>query len=349
MIKLSDTINEKWSQKYKNSINCNNPKGFSQRAHCQGRKKNENMKILNNIEERINLFLEKNCPTDPGKWSASKAAAKRKFDVYPSAYANGWAAKNYKSKGGGWRTCNEGDTNGLCESCWDGYKQVGMKEKGDKMVPNCVPVNENINENFPDMSKWWKEDKSEIMSFIYFLKRQLPPTDKKRYDDAWKEIVQQLQKRTPAPKSEYEKLLNQISEEDEYPNHPNLRDADDEVEYGYVEPIEYDVENEDDVKDFIIFMKEYNKQLSEATCPCLLEAEYQGRKVKLGKPMAGDVKKFKVYVKNDKGNVVKVNFGQKGVKIKKSNPDRRRSFRARHNCDNPGPRWKARYWSCRKW
>ncbi len=79
------------------------------------------------------------------------------------------------------------------------------------------------------------------------------------------------------------------------------------------------------------------------------EAEYQGRKVKLGKPMAGDTKKFKVYVKNPKGNVVKVNFGQKGVKIKKSNPARRRSFRARHNCDNPGPRHKARYWSCRKW
>lgn len=79
------------------------------------------------------------------------------------------------------------------------------------------------------------------------------------------------------------------------------------------------------------------------------EAEYQGRTVKLGKPMAGDVKKFKVYVKNPKGNVVKVNFGQKGARIKKDNPERRRSFRARHNCDNPGPRHKARYWSCRKW
>ena len=82
----------------------------------------------------------------------------------------------------------------------------------------------------------------------------------------------------------------------------------------------------------------------------LHEAEYKGRKVQLGKPMAGDVKKFKVYVKNAKGNVVKVNFGQKGVKIKKGNPKRRKSFRARHHCDtNPGPRWKARYWSCRKW
>jgi hypothetical protein len=87
------------------------------------------------------------------------------------------------------------------------------------------------------------------------------------------------------------------------------------------------------------------------------EAEYQGRKVKLGKPMQGDVKKFKVYVKDPKtGNVKKVNFGHggssvkgKAMKIKKSNPGRRKSFRARHNCDNPGPRTKARYWSCRKW
>jgi len=81
----------------------------------------------------------------------------------------------------------------------------------------------------------------------------------------------------------------------------------------------------------------------------LKEAEYQGRNVQLGKPMAGDVKKSKVYVKGPKGNVVKVNFGDKKMKIKKSNPARRKSFRARHNCDNPGPRWKARYWSCRSW
>ena len=81
----------------------------------------------------------------------------------------------------------------------------------------------------------------------------------------------------------------------------------------------------------------------------LSEAEYRGRKVPLGKPMKGDVKKSKVYVKGPKGNVVKVNFGDPNMKIKKSNPKRRKSFRARHNCENPGPRWKARYWSCRAW
>lgn len=79
------------------------------------------------------------------------------------------------------------------------------------------------------------------------------------------------------------------------------------------------------------------------------EAEYQGRKVALGKPMKGDVKKSKVYVKGPSGRVVKVNFGDKTMKIKKSNPARRKSFRARHNCANPGPRHKAKYWSCRAW
>lgn len=239
-------------------------------------KKNENM----TIEEKVNLFLEKNCPTDPGKWSASKSAAKSKFDVYPSAYANGWAAKNYKSKGGGWRTCNEslGELNALHE-CWDGYKEVGGKMKDGKMVPNCVPVKEDIN-------------------------------------------------------------------------------SDNDVNYGLVEPEEYDVEDED-MEDFISFMRAYSKDLNEATCPCMHEAEYQGRNVPLGKPMRGDVKKFKVYVKNPSGNVVKVNFGhggtsaaskgEKTMKIRKSNPKARKSFRARHNCDTPGPRHKARYWSCRKW
>ena len=79
------------------------------------------------------------------------------------------------------------------------------------------------------------------------------------------------------------------------------------------------------------------------------EAEYRGRKVKLNKPMRGDVKKSKVYVKNAKGNVVKVNFGDPNMKIRKSNPKARKSFRARHNCKNPGPKWKARYWSCKAW
>ena len=133
---------------------------------------------------------------------------------------------------------------GKDDPCWKGYKQIGMKKKNGKQVPNCVSESYDI----------WSDD----------------------------------------------------------------------LKFGY-------------------------------TMEGLLEAEYQGRKVKLGKPMQGDVKKFKVYVKNPKGNVVKVNFGQGGgakggtMRIRKSNPKARKSFRARHNCDNPGPRHKARYWSCRKW
>jgi D-Tyr-tRNAtyr deacylase len=97
-------------------------------------------------------------------------------------------------------------------------------------------------------------------------------------------------------------------------------------------------------------------EVPEKSTETISEAEYQGRKVQLGKIMQGDIKKFKVYVKNDKGRVVKVNFGFGGksakgkrMTIKKNNPARRKSFRARHNCDNPGPRWKARYWACRTW
>jgi len=88
----------------------------------------------------------------------------------------------------------------------------------------------------------------------------------------------------------------------------------------------------------------------------LNEAEYQGRKVQLNKPSQGDSKKFKVYVKNAKGKVVKVNFGFGGksakgkrMVIKVKNPKRRAAYRARHNCDNPGPKWKANYWSCKAW
>ena len=83
----------------------------------------------------------------------------------------------------------------------------------------------------------------------------------------------------------------------------------------------------------------------------LIEAEYHGRKVTLGKPFytPDGPKKRSVYVKNAKGKVVKVNFGDPNMKIKKSIPARRKSYRARHHCQTPGPKWKANYWSCRAW
>jgi hypothetical protein len=360
------TKNEEWSQKYKNSIDCNNPKGFSQKAHCQGKKKNETM----NIEERLNLFLEKNCPTDKAKWAASKAAAKSKFDVYPSAYANGWAAKNYKSKGGGWKSCSES----INED-----KKIGKTKSGKDIY---------LNFDNPAHKNFTAADHADASSVLLTVKSQPGMRAKNTVSAIRKKAAKQ---HFDASKVKYGRIRENVmcnecwDENDELncddngncwemepPRYPSdsmaYREMNEEAPMnpstaqpgGWVgdtdEIEEYDVENEQDMKEFVKFMKEYNQLLSEATCPCLLEAEYQGRTVKLGKPMQGDVKKFKVYVKNDKGNVVKVNFGFGGTSahgkrmvIKKNNPERRKNFRARHNCDSPGPRWKARYWSCRKW
>jgi hypothetical protein len=158
----------------------------------------------------------------------------------------------------------------LCEACWDGYKQVGMKELNGKMVPNCVPVEEL-----------------------------------------------------------------------------------------YVRP-ESDVTSDDEIHEGE-FCNECLIEVLEGLHENQLgEAEYQGRKVPLGKIMRGDTKKFKVYVRDPKsGNIKKVSFGhggssarkrgEKTMKIKKNIPSRRKAFRARHRCSNPGPRTKARYWACRTW
>ena len=142
--------------------------------------------------------------------------------------------------------------------------------------------------------------------------------------------------------------LKSILNEDEYVDNAYSK-GDQPIDNPIDDYDELDVEQED-MDDFINFLKGYSTQLEEANCNCVYEAEYQGREVKLGKPTQGDVKKFKVYVKNPTtGKIIKVNFGQKGMNIKKNNPGKRANFRARHNCDNPGPRTKARYWSCRKW
>ena len=205
--------------------------------------------------------------------------------------------------------------------CWKGYEMVGMKTKDGKEVPNCVPKNEG-SESDSDMAV-----------------DQLETSIR----DAQKLIIQLKDKGDLEPW-----VQSLITKAEDYISTV--------ADYGEVE--EYDVESIEETKDFINFMKEQSQMLNlhkeqnsdiYALNPTLNEAEYQGRKVELGKIMQGDVKKFKVYVNNEKGNTVKVNFGQKGMTIKKDNPGARKSFRARMNCDSPGPRWKARYWSCRKW
>ena len=132
-------------------------------------------------------------------------------------------------------------------------------------------------------------------------------------------------------------------------------------EYIEVEPAEFEVVTlsaaDAGVDDLVILandLEDAGVTVVTAAIDSVLQkiaSEYQGRKVTLNKPFRtpGGPKKFSVYVKNDKGNVVKVNFGDPNMKIKKNIPARRKSFRARHKCDNPGPKWKARYWSCKAW
>ena len=147
-------------------------------------------------------------------------------------------------------------------------------------------------------------------------------------------------------------------------NHPEFSDmvreyGIEQITQAIADTAEFHGDDDDEIgsSDISAMVNDTIKSLKRVIENDLAEAEYQGRKVKLNKPMQGDVKKFKVYVKDPKtGNVKKVNFGHggssvkgKAMKIRKNNPKARKSFRARHNCDNPGPKTKARYWSCRKW
>lgn len=112
---------------------------------------------------------EKNAPTNPSLWAKAKSLARSKFDVYPSAYANGWAAKWYKSKGGGWKSVSE-ETE-LDEKCWSGYKQIGMKKKGTKEVPDCVPVKEQLNVTTPSLDAIAKKHNTPLSDIKMALKK----------------------------------------------------------------------------------------------------------------------------------------------------------------------------------
>ena len=197
------------------------------------------------------------------------------------------------------------------KSCWKGYIARGTKKKGNRMVPNCVPLEEVEG-----------SQEKEMIQGIAEILRGVKDVDNRKT----LAIAQLTQLKSEG--------IN-IDEEEFF----TLCDIDVD---------EYDVEDAQDIKEFVSFMKEHYNQLNEAK---LEEAEYRGRKVTLGKPFLtpDGPKKRSVYVKNAKGNVVKVNFGQKGVAIKKHLPKHRKSYRARHGCKNPGPRWKANYWSCKAW
>ena len=235
------------------------------------------------------------------------------------------------------------------KACWKGYKRMGTKQKGGKTVDNCVKMGEDLDES----------------GLQYY-------TGKKKYGKDGMTALAQAG-RDGASEQELGKIKDKYKKEDHGPENPEAA-----VNYG-----EYDREGDmakDDLRtinsaakelyaildadenlpewvqakitkavDYIDTVRDYMKANKYEEDVQTDEAKYQGREVPLGKKMAGDVKKSKVYVRKPNGNIVKVNFGDKKMRIKKSNPARRKSFRARHNCKNPGPRWKARYWSCRSW
>ena len=301
------------------------------------------------LEETVMNLTEKNVPTNPSKWSYYKSQAKKKFDVYPSAYANAWAAKQYKAAGGGWRK--------------------GKSESIEEGVMSNIHLMADASKDFEDFKKKFKKDYKKVfkntpdfMDWLYNMYKDMAPlkagekveealsvTDERHFgkkgiiimiDDNGKKVSAIFKNKKNADKYNRNKSSDVQSLLKLAKNTPYPKAIDESIE-------EYYVENIHDVNELVEFLKENKATLSEA--------EYQGRKVQLNKIMQGDVKKFKVYVNNPSGNVVKVNFGHKGkggektMSIKKNNPERRKAFRARHNCDNPGPKHKARYWSCRKW
>ena len=454
------------------------------------------------LEERVMELTEKNVPTDSSKWSYYKAQAKKKFDVYPSAYANGWAAKQYKAAGGGWKTENKesvdeaksmdmnkrlkvydklkkGDEitikyGSSMSSGREGKfkvtkgKTVVGKEKVERIILQNVAnpkgvkyylyqrngnvtmaigdmgaTIEDMSESVMDEAKAKSKDTKGIRlaEAIYnnveaimeaverekmdvdtvvgsfgpvlvnaikaTLKHKFKPTDgnEVKLKDFYSELKDLLKVAESLVNRPSKAGLNKLAAAHTiWWNHKsgaavvlNGKHTDNIVESVVNEAKEPEVitqlrkivkdKQNDLIKDtktgkkvrvdmnsanlmiqvYDALKSQSNKDKfvnggvvsmglmafklmkKENTSEVIEEGEYQGRKVELNKPMQGDVKKFKVYVNNEKGNVVKVNFGQKGMVIKKDNPAARKSFRARMNCDNPGPKWKANYWSCRKW
>ena len=409
-----------WSKKYKKSIDCNNPKGFSQKAHCQGRKKREHMEInelvpnmqvvnpqaynkllkkqltktkkvgtalknkkdplhkkalqlikrfikkemlnppnyLRNVgnvpqnnpdgehrfkkgkdqEESImksdkvenmirnlirteikkiresQMMTEEQFDEKAGKKDKCYHKVKARYDVWPSAYASGALVKCRKVGAKNWGN----------KSKKEGYPGKSLKPLHDDEIDEKKLVGRPLVKKAIQIAKKMGGNMTAAVKKIEKLKKGLSKQI---------EVEDALRKANEGFASDAQRRAAFAS--------------------GYEEKGKKKKKKESVEESYDIWMEDGS--WGYTMTGLLPEAEYQGRKVKLGKPMQGDVKKFKVYVKNPKGNVIKVNFGQGGdakggtMRIRKSNPKARANFRARHNCDNPGPRHKARYWSCRKW
>ena len=240
--------------------------------------------------------------------------AKSKYDAWPSAYASGAVVR-----------------------CRAGKIWKDLKETDDNLDENTENEQLEALEEDEGLKKWFDRQGAPGKKGGWVdcnTCRTDKKTGKKKCKACGREKGEKRSKYprcrpTPSQCKGYKRKGSNLQKEDKI----------EEIEYNYIPAREATYDDGNPI-DFIL----------EFWDDVVVEAEYQGRKVTLNKPMQGDVKKFKVYVKDPKTkNVKKVNFGDPNMRIKKSNPKRRKSFRARHNCDNPGPKTKARYWSCRKW
>ena len=343
-------VEEGWSKKYKKSIDCNNPKGFSQKAHCQGKEKREGMEI-NELVPNMQV-------------------------VNPQAYNQLLKKQLTKTKKVGTALKNKKDP--LHKRALQLVKRLLKKEMLNS--PNYLRNVGNVPQNNPDGEHRFKKGKDQEESVVKTDKvenmiRNLIRTEIKNIQESQMMTEEQFDEAAGKKDACYHKVKARYdvwpsayasgalvkcrkvgaknwgnkSKKEGFSSDAQRKAA---FASGYEEKGKKK-KKESVEESYDIWMEDGS--WGYTMTGLLPEAEYQGRKVKLGKPMQGDVKKFKVYVKNPKGNVVKVNFGQGGdakggtMRIRKSNPNARKNFRARHNCDSPGPRHKARYWSCRKW
>jgi hypothetical protein len=298
-----ELIDEKWSKEYKDSIDCNNPKGFSQKAHCQGRKKNEE---VFNIDELI--------------------TEKRKLTSKPGSESNlrDWfKRKGTKGSAGGWvdcNTCRKDKETGRtkCKPCG---RQEGEKRS---KYPACRPTAGSCKKYKKSKGKsWGKKAMSEGLD--YHLEHNIPLTENiYRYgSESYFKLINEV-------RGLYNKGELELSETDQ-------------------ELISTDIGKRAVYEGRVVWLDILYEEGEEVSI--LTEAKYKGKNVPLNKPKRGGSKKFYVYTKNDKGNVIKVSFGAKSgggnLAVKLRDPKARKAFADRHNCEQKNDKTKAGYWACR--
>ena len=437
-----------WSKKYKRSIDCNNPKGFSQKAHCQGRKKRENMEInelvpnmavvnpqaynqllkrqLTKTKKVGTALKNKKDPLHKRAVQLVKRILKKEMLNYPNyirnqapvpqnnpdgehRYYNPETSKRKKSKKESiMRETTESIIRDIireeiaiikedriktyCQHNECAEQAIHMYEKKDACYhkvkarydvwPSAYASGALVKCRKVGAKNWGNKSKkkegfaSDAQRRAAFASGYEEKGKKKKKESVIKEnpvvmaathgamnVLKKQQRKVPGKGGKPVAMTTALKDKTQ-PSHNKVKGIFKKLVDKLVKKKKAEPKQKQSQKDIDFYKKQFTGESYDIfsedggwgyTMTGLVEAEYQGRKVKLGKPMQGDVKKFKVYVKNPKGNVVKVNFGQGGdakggtMRIRKSNPKARANFRARHNCDNPGPRHKARYWSCRKW